>query len=95
MVQGNWAILHGNSVVRNLSPSSATPRIKIMRIECNGQWRSASDQTTVAGLLRELGLESQHVAVEINEQVVPRAEHDECFLRDGDRLEIVTLVGGG
>jgi sulfur carrier protein len=35
------------------------------------------------------------VAVELNLDVVPRAKHAETLLRDGDRLEIVTLVGGG
>lgn len=66
-----------------------------MQIECNGELRSAPDQATVAGLLRELGLESQHVAVEVNQEVVPRSQHDQFVLREGDRLEIVTLVGGG
>jgi sulfur carrier protein len=35
------------------------------------------------------------VAVEVNLEVVPRAQHAQTRLRDGDRLEVVTLVGGG
>jgi len=42
-----------------------------------------------------LGVAQPHVAVEVNLEVVPRAEHGEAVLRDGDRVEVVTLVGGG
>lgn len=50
---------------------------------------------TVADLLADLQLRPQLVAVEINEQLVPRAHHAERQLAEGDRVEIVTLVGGG
>jgi len=52
-------------------------------------------RATVAELLKDLGLEPKHVAVEVNLELVPRARHAEHRLADGDRLEIVTLVGGG
>ena len=48
-----------------------------------------------SALLRELDVTQPHVAVEVNLEVVPRARHAETMLRDGDRLEVVTLVGGG
>jgi sulfur carrier protein len=51
--------------------------------------------TTVAGLLAELGLAGRPVAVERNREIVPRARHPETELADGDRLELVTFVGGG
>jgi len=51
--------------------------------------------TTVAELLEQLGLAGKLVAVEVNLQVVPREQHAACKLAPGDRLEIVTLVGGG
>lgn len=66
-----------------------------MEIVLNGQPRRVPEGTTVAGLLAELGLASQIVAVELNLQVVPHARHREQRLAEGDRLEIVTLVGGG
>lgn len=66
-----------------------------MNIFFNGEPRSASPGTTVAQLLKELGLSPKHVAVELNLDVVPRIRHAEVVLRDGDRLEVVTLVGGG
>jgi thiazole synthase len=50
---------------------------------------------TVAGLLAELKLDPQRVAVEVNRDVVPRAQHSLRKLAENDRVEIVTLVGGG
>jgi sulfur carrier protein len=49
----------------------------------------------VAGLLDELRLTGKPVAVEVNLELVPRQQHGQRQLADGDRLEIVTLVGGG
>ncbi len=66
-----------------------------MRIVVNDETREVADVTTVADLLAELDLNVRHVAVEVNRQLVPRARHAECVLREGDELEIVTLVGGG
>lgn len=64
-------------------------------IRLNGEPRAVASGTTVAALLAELGKMSRAVAVERNETVVPRARHAECVLEAGDRVEIVTLVGGG
>ena len=61
----------------------------------NGEARSVGPATTVAELLAELQLEPKHCAVEINLELVPRGRHAERRLTSGDRLEIVTLVGGG
>jgi sulfur carrier protein len=66
-----------------------------MRIHVNGELREVAAGSTVARLLGELGVTQPHVAVELNLEVVPRAQHAETVLRDGDRLEVVTLVGGG
>jgi len=61
----------------------------------NGQTRQVADGLTVAELLDELKLGARYVAVEINLEVVPRQAHAQRQLADGDRLGIVTLVGGG
>ena len=66
-----------------------------MRILVNGGWRDVPGGTDVASLLRELSLEPRRVAVELNQRLVPRANHAETLLSDQDQLEIVTLVGGG
>jgi len=61
----------------------------------NGNPRSVAEGTTVAGLIGELGLGDRRVAVERNREVVPRAQHTTTVLTAGDRLELVTFVGGG
>ena len=61
----------------------------------NGQSRTVEDGTTVSVLLVELGLGDRRVAVERNREIVPRAEHATTRLAAGDRLELVTFVGGG
>ena len=64
-------------------------------IRVNGDERSIAAGATIAGLLEELGLGGKRVAVERNQTVIPRARHAETALADGDRLELVTFVGGG
>jgi len=66
-----------------------------MDIVVNGKAREIAAGSTIAGLLGELGVAQPHVAVELNLEVVPRAEHGDTLLHEGDRLEVVTLVGGG
>jgi sulfur carrier protein len=66
-----------------------------MRIIINGQPHELYGAGTVADLIARLELTPQRVAVELNEQLVRRASFDQTPLRDGDRVEIVTLVGGG
>jgi len=66
-----------------------------VEITVNGQPRQVAEETTVAALLEEFGLGGKLVAVELNLEVVPRQRHRQRKLADGDRLEIVTLVGGG
>ena len=66
-----------------------------MEIILNDQPRQVPDDTSIADLLSSLELQPRHVAVEVNLQLVPRAEHSDYRLTAGDRLEVVTLVGGG
>jgi sulfur carrier protein len=66
-----------------------------MQVQVNGEPREIADGSTVRALLEQLGVTQPHVAVELNLEVVPRAVHRETVLCEGDRLEVVTLVGGG
>jgi len=66
-----------------------------MQIEVNGEQREVAVETSIAELLAQLELDPRYLAVERNLQLVPRTEHAETQLADGDRLEVVTLVGGG
>ena len=65
-----------------------------MRIEVNGEHREI-DAGTILDLVETLGLNPKKVAVERNLEIVPRSLHGETALSDGDRIEIVQLVGGG
>jgi sulfur carrier protein len=66
-----------------------------MKIQVNGHERDVEAGASIKNLLGELGVTQPYVAVELNLEVVPRAEHESTLLREGDRLEVVTLVGGG
>ncbi len=66
-----------------------------VEILVNGQTRQIAASSTVADLIAALGLSAQHVAVERNREIVPRATHARTTLAAGDNLEIVTFVGGG
>ena len=66
-----------------------------MKITLNGEPRDVESGMTVAQLIEQLGMQPKFVAVERNLELVPRATHTDCVLAESDRLEIVTLVGGG
>ena len=61
----------------------------------NGEARAFDGSMTVAALLATLGLESRKVAVERNEEIVPRSSYAKTWLQSGDALEIVHFIGGG
>ena len=66
-----------------------------MQILVNDDELTLADGATVADLVRHFDLPPQRVAVEVNERLVRRATYAETRLSPGDRVEIVTLVGGG
>jgi sulfur carrier protein len=66
-----------------------------MQISLNGKPHQLATGATVATLLESLGLDPRQVAVERNLELAPRTRHAATPLAPGDRIEIVTLVGGG
>ena len=66
-----------------------------LRLTVNGESRTAAPGTTVAGLLAAMGIDPARVAVERNQDVVPRRTWAEAPLADGDKIEVVAFVGGG
>ena len=66
-----------------------------LRLTVNGELRKAEPGTTVAALLRAMGVDPARVAVERNRDVVPRTTWAEAGLADGDKIEIVAFIGGG
>jgi len=65
-----------------------------MQLTINGETQQI-DAGTVRELLVSLALDKQAVAVEVNREVVPKKLHETTCLKDGDTIELVTLVGGG
>ncbi len=69
---------------------------RLLEVRINGGIRRVRGPLTLADLLRELGLPGgRGVAVERNSRIVKRGDWAATRIEDGDRLEIVTLVGGG
>jgi sulfur carrier protein len=66
-----------------------------MKVQVNGEEMELAAGTTVAALLEKLGIQQQRLAVEINQEIVPRSQHGQHELQAGDRVEIVRAVGGG
>lgn len=66
-----------------------------MDITLNGKPTDLTEGITLGELVVQLGLEAERVAIEVNEDVVPRKTFSETPVKPGDRIEIVTFVGGG
>ncbi|MBH55567.1 MAG: thiamine biosynthesis protein ThiS [Planctomycetaceae bacterium] len=66
-----------------------------MVVYVNGESVELAAASTLSQLLAQLEITTRHVAVELNLEIIPFEKHAECVLTDGDKLEVVTLVGGG
>ena len=66
-----------------------------MRVELNGEPKELDEGTTLSALIEQLSLAPERVAVELNRDVVRRADWPATRLSDGDRVEVVHFVGGG
>jgi sulfur carrier protein len=66
-----------------------------MQVMINGESRVFKQPVTVSKLLDESGLAEKRVAVEINETIVPKSQHAQRMLADGDQVEIIQAIGGG
>ncbi len=64
-------------------------------LEVNGETRDCLSQTPLPDLLQELGFNPRLVAVEYNGEILHRQFWSDTTVKQGDRLEVVTIVGGG
>ena len=67
----------------------------LLSVTVNGEPRQIAAGSTIAAMLRELGIDPARVAVERNLSIVPRSTLDEVEVTDGDQFEVVHFVGGG
>ena len=79
----------------NMSTNTDEDTTSAMTVSVNGDDMTLPADATVVDLVARLGLAGKTVAVEVNRDVVPRATHAEHRLRPGDRIEVVSFVGGG
>ncbi len=66
-----------------------------MKIVVNGEQRDVPASCTAAVLLAEMNLTGKRLALEVNEEIVPRSQFGQHTFRDGDKVEIVHAIGGG
>lgn len=66
-----------------------------MHIQLNGESKELAEQSTVADLLALLDLVGRRIAVELNQNIVPKSQHSMVYLQAGDTVEIVHAIGGG
>ena len=66
-----------------------------MNITVNGQNVSLHEPSTVSDLIDRFEMTDRPCAVEVNRELIPKKQHNSHTIRNGDQVEIVTLVGGG
>ncbi len=67
----------------------------MIEVQVNGKRIELNQPTALLDYLEQLGVNPRAVAVEHNGEIVQRADYGSTVLRDGDRVEIVRMVGGG
>jgi len=66
-----------------------------MNISINGEQRTLEEGLTLQQLIAMLELENKRLAIEVNQEIVPRSEHASYTLKQNDKVEIVQAIGGG
>ncbi|MBZ0334979.1 hypothetical protein MARI_31590 [Marinobacter sp. JH2] len=66
-----------------------------MQVQVNGEVMELPGEVTISALIEHLALTGKRVAVEVNEDIVPRSKHAEFTLGENDRVEFVHAIGGG
>ena len=66
-----------------------------MQILLNGEPHQLDQPLTLSALIDQLGLTGKRLAVELNLEIVPRSQHADTRLVDGDHVEVVHAIGGG
>ena len=66
-----------------------------MKIVLNGEEYEHAGAACIVGLLKAIPANPQHVAVMVNDRVVPRSEFPETPIAEGDHVEVLTYAGGG
>mgnify|MGYP001819568592 CR=1 FL=1 len=74
---------------------SANEIAGIMNIQINGDTQKFDENLTASQLVEKLGLQGQRIAMEVNQEIVPRSSYETYQLQENDKIEIIHAVGGG
>jgi len=53
------------------------------------------EDSTIKNLLEKKNIKNKYYAIEINKKIIPKSDHETYVIKDGDRIEIITAIGGG
>ncbi len=67
----------------------------MIKIKLNGKDKEINDRMSVSQFLEGLKINPEGVVVELNLQVLNKAEYESAYLKEGDNVEIINIVGGG
>lgn len=69
--------------------------MSVVQILLNGDPFEVSVDSSLSMLVDQLGLKDKRYAIEVNEQIIPRSQHDSFVVKANDKVEIVQAIGGG
>ena len=67
----------------------------MIKVTINDEEKIFPDITTIDVMLKEMNLEGKTVVVVVNDEIVEHTQYAETVLKDGDRIDLVRIVGGG
>ena len=67
----------------------------VIEIIINGETKTVQEDITALQLLIDMGIAEKKLALEVNQEVLPRSMLSEYFLQAGDTIEIIHAIGGG
>jgi sulfur carrier protein len=66
-----------------------------MQIFLNGESLKVVNSLSIDELLTQLELSKKRIAVELNQEIIPRSLHATTQLQEGDAVEVIHAIGGG
>ena len=66
-----------------------------MNILLNNKPEKLFNGLTIKKLLEQKNIKNKYFAIEINRKIIPKSKHDSYVIKDGDKIEIITAIGGG
>ena len=68
---------------------------KKIQVFINGKKNSCWERTSLTSLLKDLNIDNDGIAIEINYSVIPKSQYEDTIIKNNDKMEIVQFIGGG